>query len=167
MSQFYNFYNDTFPLKWYFYWALCTATFSQSNHYNRRCRLPNMYCLAIGYLLCHTAQPAWGRHQMETFSALLAICAGNSPVNSPPKGQWRGGLLFSLIYAWTNGWVNNRYADDLRRYSAHSDVTVMGLKYIKTKYSLWRLPLCVSVCEILILTTCYRYTVVKYCTLCV
>ena len=26
------------------------------------------------------AQFAWWRHQMETFSALLAICAGNSPV---------------------------------------------------------------------------------------
>ena len=25
---------------------------------------------------------AWWRHQMETFSALLAICAGNSPVTS-------------------------------------------------------------------------------------
>ena len=25
------------------------------------------------------SQP-WWRHQMETFSALLAICAGNSPV---------------------------------------------------------------------------------------
>ena len=24
--------------------------------------------------------PSWWRHQMETFSALLAICAGNSPV---------------------------------------------------------------------------------------
>ena len=23
---------------------------------------------------------SWSRHQMETFSALLAICAGNSPV---------------------------------------------------------------------------------------
>ena len=31
--------------------------------------------------------PTWWRHQMETFSALLAICAGNSPVpvNSPHK----------------------------------------------------------------------------------
>ena len=38
----------------------------------------------------------WWRHQMETFSALLAICAGNSPVpmNSPHKGQWRGALMF-------------------------------------------------------------------------
>ena len=40
----------------------------------------------------------WWRHQMETFSALLAICAGNSPVpvNSPHKGLWRGALMFSL-----------------------------------------------------------------------
>ena len=30
---------------------------------------------------------------METFSPLLAICAGNSPVT---EGQWRGVLMFSL-----------------------------------------------------------------------
>ena len=41
----------------------------------------------------------WWRHQMETFSALLARCEGNSPVNSPHKGQWRGDLMFSLICA--------------------------------------------------------------------
>ena len=45
-----------------------------------------------------------------------------SPVNSPHKGQWRGALMFSLICPWTNGWVNNRKAGDLRRYSAHYDV---------------------------------------------
>ena len=33
-----------------------------------------------------------------------------SPVNSPHKGQWRGALIFSLISAWINGWVNNRDA---------------------------------------------------------
>ena len=27
-----------------------------------------------------TARTSWWRHQMDTFSALLAICAGNSPV---------------------------------------------------------------------------------------
>ena len=48
-----------------------------------------------------------------------------SPVNSPHKGQWRGALMFSLIYAWMNGWVNNREVDDLRRQHAHYDVTVM------------------------------------------
>ena len=68
---------------------------------------------------------SWWRHQMETFSALLAICAGNSPVNSPHKGQWRGALMFSLIYTRINCWVNNGEAGDLRRHRAHYDVTVM------------------------------------------
>ena len=41
------------------------------------------------------------------------------------KGQWCGALIISLICAWTNGWVNNADADDLRRHRAHYDVTVM------------------------------------------
>ena len=49
-----------------------------------------------------------------------------SPVNSPHKVQWRGALIFSLIRAWINGWVNNGEAGDLRRNRAHYDVTVMG-----------------------------------------
>ena len=49
-----------------------------------------------------------------------------SPVNSQHKGQWRGALMFSLICARINAWVNNREADDFRRYSAHYDVIVMG-----------------------------------------
>ena len=36
------------------------------------------------------------------------------PVNTPHKGQWLGALMFSLIYAWTNGWANNRDADGRR-----------------------------------------------------
>ena len=44
----------------------------------------------------------WWRHQMETFSALLAIVQGihRCPVNSQHKGQWRGALMFTLICAW-------------------------------------------------------------------
>ena len=58
-------------------------------------------------------------------SALLALCAGNSPVpvNSPHKGQWRRALMFTL-----KGWVNNRKAGDLRRNHVHYDVTVMPSK---------------------------------------
>ena len=48
-----------------------------------------------------------------------------SPVNSPHKGQWCGALMFSLICAWINGWVNNREAGDLRRQRTHCDATVM------------------------------------------
>ena len=57
-----------------------------------------------------------------------------SPVNSPHKGQWRGGLMFSLICAWTNGCVNNRDVGDLRRHRAHYDVIVMATNFIK---ALW------------------------------
>ena len=72
----------------------------------------------------------WWRHQMETFSALLALCAGNSPVpvNSPHKGQWRGALMFTLICARINDWVNTREAGDLRRHLDHYDVIVMNYK---------------------------------------
>ena len=75
---------------------------------------------------------SWWRHQMETFSALLALFAGNSPVpvNSPHKGQWRGALMFSFVCAWINDWVNNREAGDLRCHRGHYDVNVM----IQTRY---------------------------------
>ena len=48
-----------------------------------------------------------------------------SPVNSPHNGQWRGALMFTLICARINGWVNNREAGDLRRHRDHYDVNVM------------------------------------------
>ena len=54
-----------------------------------------------------------------------------SPVNSPHKGQWRRALVFSLICAWTNFWVNTRDAGDLRCYRSHNDVTVMIFRVAK------------------------------------
>ena len=47
------------------------------------------------------------------------------PANSPHKGQWRRALIFSLICARINGWVNNRESCDLRRRRVHYDVNVM------------------------------------------
>ena len=66
-------------------------------------------------------QLCW-RHQMETFSALLALSAEihRSPVNYQHKGQWR---CFLWSAPWTNGWVNNREAGDLRRQCAHYIMT--------------------------------------------
>ena len=86
----------------------------------------NTYKMLAPYLLCFLWS-TWWRHQMEPFSPLLALCAGNSPVqvNSPHKGQWRGALMFSLICAWINDWVNNREAGDLRHHRGHYDVNVM------------------------------------------
>ena len=48
-----------------------------------------------------------------------------SPVDSPRNGQWRTPLMFSLIYAGTNGWAINRDAGDLRHHRSHYDVIVM------------------------------------------
>ena len=75
---------------------------------------------------CFSGYIAWWRHQMETFSSLLSLSHGihRSAVDSPLKGQWRRALMFSFI--WTNGWTTNRNAADLRRHSAHYDVTLMG-----------------------------------------
>ena len=89
---------------------------------------------------------SWRRHQMGTFSALLALCAGNSPVpvNSPRKGQWRGALMLALICVWINDWVNNREAGDLRRHRGNYDVIVMYTYTESGQYSgcAKRFPLC-------------------------
>ena len=58
---------------------------------------------------------SWWRHQMETFSALLAIRA----------------FMFSLICARTNGWVNTGEAGDLRRHRAHYGVIIMWFGKLK------------------------------------
>ena len=83
----------------------------------------------------------WWRHQMETFSALLALCAGTSPVpvNSPHKCQWRRALMFSFICASMSDWVNNREAGDLRRHCGHYDVSVM-VEAFSSKVANWQTP---------------------------
>ena len=69
----------------------------------------------------------WWRHQTETFSAWLAFVRGihRSTMNSPNKGQRRGALVFSLIFAWTNSWAKNGDAGDLSRHRTHYDVIAM------------------------------------------
>ena len=72
---------------------------------------------------------------MEAFPCYWPFVRGihRSQVNSPHKGQWRGALMFSLIDAWTNGWVNNRDAGSFRSHLAHYDVTVM-MTYVYSTY---------------------------------
>ena len=48
-----------------------------------------------------------------------------SLVNSPHKGPWHRALMFSMICAWINGWVNIGEAGDLRHHCTHYDVTVV------------------------------------------
>ena len=42
--------------------------------------------------------PPWWRHQMETFSALLAICAGNSPVTGEFPAQRPATQSFDVFF---------------------------------------------------------------------
>ena len=64
---------------------------------------------------------------MEAFSALLALCARNSPASGEFPSQRPVTQSFDIFFvcAWINGWVNNREAGDLRRNRAHYDVIVM------------------------------------------
>ena len=68
---------------------------------------------------------SWRCHQMKTFSALLAICAGNSQVTGEFPAQRPVTRSFGIIFDLhlSNGWVNNRGAGDLRRHRAHYDIT--------------------------------------------
>ena len=55
----------------------------------------------------------WWHRQMETCSVLLALCAGNVPITGvtgefPSQRPVTRSLDIFLIYAWTNGSVNNR-----------------------------------------------------------
>ena len=65
--------------------------------------------------------------EIQSFSALLALCERNPLVTGgfPSQRQVTQSLVYSLICAWTNGWANNRDADDLRRHRDHYDVTEM------------------------------------------
>ena len=65
------------------------------------------------------------------------------------KSQWRGALMFSLIYAWINDWVNNRKAGDLRRHRGHYGVIVME-SYVQVYIGNGSPKLCLCVISIYI-----------------
>ena len=72
--------------------------------------------LCLGFV-DHDAVIKW-----KYFPRFLSLCTGNSQSH---RGQWCGALMFSLICAWINGWVNIREAGDLRYHRAYYDFTVM------------------------------------------
>ena len=84
------------------------------------------YCMRHGetHLIYHDDVIKW-KHFPRNWPFVRGI--HRFPVNSQHKGQWRGALMFTLICARINGWVNNREAGDLRRYRPHYDVIVMHL----------------------------------------
>ena len=74
-----------------------------------------------------TRRVPWWRHQMETFSALLAICAGNSPVPGEFPTQRPVTRSFDVFFGLR---LNKRLSKngedgDLRHNRVHYDVIVM------------------------------------------
>ena len=62
---------------------------------------------------------------MATYSALLAICAGNLPVTGEFPAQRPVTWSFDGFFDLRLGLVDNRDAGDLRRHRAQYDVIVM------------------------------------------
>ena len=82
------------------------------------------------YVVC-----TWWRHQMETFSALLAMCAGNSPVSGEFPAQRPVTRSFDVFFdlplnkrlskqSW--GWWFKTPSCPLRRHCNDIDVLLMG-----------------------------------------
>ena len=85
-----------------------------------------MSSLVWGQKERHRINPSpWWRHEMETCSALLARCAGNSSVTGEFPSQRPGTRSFDLSFnlRLNNGWVNNRETGDWRRHTVHYAVT--------------------------------------------
>ena len=67
----------------------------------------------------------WWRHQMETFFALLTICAGNSLVTGEFPAKRPVTRSFEVFFDLYLNEQLSKLAGDLRRHRAHYDVTVM------------------------------------------
>ena len=103
---------STTDQSWYSYCILCARTFKFCrSHYD-------LYWSCI----CWT----WWRHQMETFSSLLAMCGESTGPQWILLTKASDAVLWYFLCAWTKGWVNNRDVGDLTRHGARYDVTVMS-----------------------------------------
>ena len=90
---------------------------------------------------------AWWRHQMETFPALLALCAGNSPGTGEFPSQRPVTRSFDVFFdlclnKWLSKQLRGRWFDTP---STHYDVTVMG-KYTLVHTSLYDVIVWMFVC---------------------
>ena len=96
----------------------------QLNHVSKGAPDMHLVLLCFAFFVATVASSmsfAWWRHQMETFSALLALCVGNSPVTGEFLSQMPVTRSFDVSFdlRLNKGWVNSREAGDLRRYHAH------------------------------------------------
>ena len=85
------------------------------------------YNLLFVIYVSHYSSRSWWRHQMGTFSALLAFCAGNSPVIGEFPTQRPVTQSFDVFFDLhlNKRLGNNRAAGNLKRHRVHCDITVM------------------------------------------
>ena len=85
----------------------------------------------------------WWRHQMKTFSALLALCAGNSPVSGEFPTQRPVTRSFDFFYLRLNkllskqpwGWWSETPSCSLLRHC--NDIIALGDSYSVT-FNIWK-----------------------------
>ena len=101
---------------------------------------------------------------METFSALLALYVGNSPVPGEFPAQRPVMRSFDVFFDLRPNKrlsKNNREAGDLRRYRAHYDITVMlWMEWIPSQWASYAEPrrfFIVRLRRLLIRHSIYRY----------
>ena len=73
-------------------------------------------------------------------------------ITGPLSGEfteWRGALVFSLICARMNNWVNNHEAGDLRRHRGNYDVSVMRFELSQCSNQRWlRSVIQIKICAV-------------------
>ena len=75
------------PLQWSFFTGFIVFALSLDKNNTLPC-IHFIFCVVNpGDFLATEKYIPWWRHQMETFSALLALCAGNSPVTGKFHAQ--------------------------------------------------------------------------------
>ena len=102
----------------------------------------NLHALNTDYIfwkrecqMIHPCVKSWWRHQMETFSALLAICAGNSPVPGEFPAQRPVTQSFDVFFdlcpnkrlskqSW--GWWSETPSSSLWRHNNVSHAWLLG-----------------------------------------
>ena len=122
---------DSLISPWILWWSPAESHYNIYDH-SAVGYVSHAHCIvllySVGNKITTTIHYTWRMmtSNENRFRVTDPLC-GNSPVTDefPAKGQWRGALMFSLLSAWINGWVDNREAGDLRRHRAHYDVIVI------------------------------------------
>ena len=103
---------------------------------------------------------SWRRHQMETFSALLALCEGNPLVTGEFLSQRPVTRSFDVYFELRLNKILSKqsWAGDLRRHRSHYDVIVM----LQEKVGLRRSRMCERPCRVMLKSPSIRHWMIMH-----